>query len=57
MPVSSQAHRALGDLLLPLLLLKRSFVLRMAVVNVINVDPQLVEDIQMLKLLELKDYL
>jgi hypothetical protein len=54
MPGSSQAHRALGDLLPLLLLLKRSFVLRMAVVNVISVDLQLVEDIQMLKLLELK---
>ena len=57
MPGSSRAHQALADLLQQLLLHKRSSVLKMDAGNVINVDPQLVEDIQMLKLLELKVYL
>jgi hypothetical protein len=54
---SSPAHQALADLLLPLLLHKPLFVLKMAAVNVINADRLLVEDILMLKLLELKVYL
>jgi hypothetical protein len=57
MPGSSLAHRALADLLLQLLLPKRSSVLRMAAVNVINADRLQVEHIQMLKSLELKGYL
>jgi hypothetical protein len=57
MPGSSQAHQDLADHLLPLPLHKRSSVLKMAAVNVINADLQLVEDIQTLKLLELKVYL
>jgi hypothetical protein len=57
MPGSSQAHQALADHLRPLLLRKPLSVQRMAAVNVINADLQLVEDILMLKLLELKGYL
>jgi hypothetical protein len=57
MPGFSQAHQALADPLLPLLLHKPLSVQRMAAVNVINADLQLVEDIQMLKSLELKAYL
>jgi hypothetical protein len=57
MPGFSQAHQALADHLLPLLLHKPLFVLKMAAVNVINADLQQVEDIQTLKLLELKVYL
>jgi hypothetical protein len=56
MPGSSRAHQAQAAHLLPLPLPKRSFVLKMAAVNVINVDLQLVEDILMLRLLELKVY-
>jgi hypothetical protein len=57
MPGFSRAHQALADHLLPLPLHKHSFVLKMAAVNAINADQLLVEDILMLKSLELKVYL
>jgi hypothetical protein len=57
MPGFSQAHQALADHLPQLLLHKPSSVLKMAAGNVINADLQLVEDIQTLRLLELKGYL
>jgi hypothetical protein len=57
MPGSSRVHQALADHLPRLPLLKRSSVLKMAAVNAINADLQQVEDILMLKLLELKGYL
>jgi hypothetical protein len=56
MPGSSRAHQALADHLLQLLLLKHSSVLKMAAVNVINVDLRQVADIPTLKSLELKDF-
>jgi hypothetical protein len=54
MPGFSQAHQAPADHLLPLPLHKHLSVLKMAAVNAINADLQQVEDIQTLKLLELK---
>jgi hypothetical protein len=57
MPGSSQAHQALADHLLLLLLRKPLSVLKMAAGNVINADLQQVEHTLTLKLLELKVYL
>jgi hypothetical protein len=54
MPGSSLARQAPADPLRQLLLLKRSSVLKMAAGNVINADLLQVEDILMLKSLELK---
>ncbi len=57
MPGSLPVHQDQDDHLPQLLLPKHSSVLRMAAVNVINADQLQVEDILMLKLLELKVYL